>query len=230
MSLTLARPWLEFDLGAEMEVLSFAPYRPGPVRARRILWREVRDADLPEGLDAVGWLAAEMAARGAEDGVAMLTSRRIDAYETAEVTVEGVTAMAVATVGLSNAERIGTRLSRPSGTWGTINIALRLDTGLTPAALIELLTIAAEARTAAVIEAGLDLPTGRATGTGTDCIAVAAPAGGAPFAGLHTAIGEAAGRAVNEAVARGARAWVSGPGARNAAHARSPLLNGPDPA
>lgn len=213
MSLTLARPWLEFDLGAEMEVLSFAPYRPGPVRARRILWREVRDADLPEGLDAIDWLAGEMAARGAGDGVAMLTSRRIDAYETSEVTVEGITALAVATVGLSNAERIGTRLVRPSAHWGTINVALRLDAGLSPAALIEVLTLAAEARTAAVIEAGLDLPSGRATGTGTDCIAVAAPAGEALFAGKHTAIGEAAGRAVHEVVAKGARAWLAGPGA-----------------
>lgn len=207
MSLTLARPWLEFDLGAEMEVLSFAPYRPGPLRARRILWREVRDADLPEEFDAHHWLAREMRTRGAADAVAMLTSRRIDAFETRAATVEGITATAVATVGLSNAERIGHRLATPRQGWGTINIALKVDAPLAPAALIELLTIVAQARTAAVMEAGPDLPTGRATGTGTDCIAVAAPRGGALFAGLHTAIGEAAGRAAYDAVLAGALAW-----------------------
>jgi len=47
------------------------------------------------------------------------------------------------------------------------------------------------------------------TGTGTDCIVVAAPegAGGAQFAGLHTAIGEAAGDAVYRAIREGVAVW-----------------------
>lgn len=51
MTVTLSRPWLDFDLGAEIPVLSFTLNRPGFVTARRILWREVRNADLTPDLD-----------------------------------------------------------------------------------------------------------------------------------------------------------------------------------
>ena len=206
-------PWLEFDLGADMQVLSWAVNRPGLVTARRILWREVRNADLPQDLDVLDWLYGQLAARGALDAVTFLTSRHVRYHHIAETEVGAVRATAIATVGLSNAERIGQRIDRVGHDWGTINIALRLDAGLgaglTDAALIEALSIAAAARTAAVMEAGMDLPSGRATGTGTDCIAVAARAGTIAYAGMHTELGEAAGRAVHDAVTAGAREWMA---------------------
>lgn len=209
MTLTCTPPWLEFDLGEEMQVLSFAPHRPGAVTARHILWREVRNADLPPDLDACDWLAGELSARQASGAVAFLTSRTITKYVTRSAQVGEVRADAVVTIGLSNAERIGTRLDRRGHDWGTINIALRLSAGLTPVALIEAMSIVAQARTAAVMDAGHDLPTGRATGTGTDCIAVAAPQGAERFVGLHTEAGEAIGRATYEAVLDGARDWMA---------------------
>lgn len=209
MTLTCTPPWLEFDLGEEMQVLSFAPHRPGAVTARHILWREVRNADLPPDLDACDWLAGELSARQASGAVAFLTSRTITKYVTRIAQVGEVRADAVVTIGLSNAERIGTRLDRRGHDWGTINIALRLSAGLTPVALIEAMSIVAQARTAAVMDAGHDLPTGRATGTGTDCIAVAAPQGAERFVGLHTEAGEAIGRATYEAVLDGARDWMA---------------------
>lgn len=209
MSVALSAPWLDFDLGSEMQVLSFAPHRPGAVTARRILWREVRNADLPEDLDARDWLAGELAARAAADAVCFLTSRDIGAHVLRAAESGTARATAVATVGLSNAERVGTRLDRTGQSWGTINVAVRVDGGLAPEALLEAMTIAAEARTAAVIEVGLDLPTGRATGTGTDCLAIAAPRGGAKYAGLHTATGEVVGRACYDAVLAGALDWMA---------------------
>ncbi|MCA0921876.1 adenosylcobinamide amidohydrolase [Pseudooceanicola nanhaiensis] len=208
MSVTLDRPWLRFDLGREMQVLSWAPHRAGLVTADRILWREVRNSDLTPDLDVTDWLTAQLAAVGQSDAVTFLTSRDVSAYEVAEAEVEGIRAMAVATVGLSNAERVGHRMDYTGRDWGTINVALRLSCGLTQAALIEALSIATQARTAAVIEAGMRLPTGRATGTGTDCIAVAAPSGAEAYCGLHTAAGEATGRAVYDAVLTGALAWL----------------------
>ncbi len=216
--LKLDAPWLEFDLGADMQVLSWAVNRPGLVSARRILWREVRNADLPQDLDVLDWLHGQLAARGALDAVTFLTSRDIRYHHLAKAQVGDARATAIATVGLSNAERIGRRLDRAGHDWGTINIALRLDigqnagltdAGLTDAALIEALSMAAAARTAAVMEAGLDLPSGRATGTGTDCIAVAARSGSIAYAGMHTELGEAAGRAVHDAVTAGAREWMA---------------------
>lgn len=206
---TLDRPWLEADLGAEMPILSWAVNRPGFVTARRILWREVRNADLPCDMDVRGWYRAELEARGAADAVAFLTSRDVTCHEEAQARVGDVEAHCVATVGLSNAERVGHRVDRTGADWGTINIALRLSVPLAEPALIEALSVVAQARTAAVIEVGLPLPTGIATGTGTDCIAVAAPAGAGEYAGMHTGVGEAAGAAVYRATLAGARRWMA---------------------
>lgn len=213
MMLHLSSPWLDFDLGAEMPVLSFAPHRGGFARARRILWREVRNEDLAEDFDALHWLGTELAGRDATDAVCFLTSRRLAAHRVAEAVEGGVGATAVVTAGLSNAERIGSRLPQ---TWlepapqdyGTINIAVRLSCPLAPTALIEAITLAAEARTAAVLDADVTLPGGKATGTGTDCIAVAAPGGDTPFAGKHTAAGHALGRAVYEATLQAVTEWA----------------------
>jgi adenosylcobinamide amidohydrolase len=208
--LHMARPWLCLDLAREMPVLSWAVNRPGLIRANRILWREVRNADLPEDLDVERWLERELAARDALDAVCFLTSCDIGTYVDRSATAGAVTARALATVGLSNAERVGTRLPAATHAWGTINIAVEIDTGLTDAARIEALSIATEARTVAVTEAGLELASGTATGTGTDCIAIAAPEGTTRYAGLHTDTGEAVGRAVHGCVSQGARAWMTG--------------------
>jgi Uncharacterized conserved protein len=206
----LERPWLIADLGAPMRVLSFAPYRPGFVTARHIVWRELKNADLPVGLEVDDWIGPEMARAGHVDAVGLLTSRNITKFKRSEATVEDARVAALATVGLGNAERIGARTPRDWAveSYGTINIAVQTDTPLIEAAQIEALTIAAQARTAAVMEAGLRFTGGPVTGTGTDCIALAAPAGSGAYAGLHTALGEAIGRAVYNAVAEGAAEWV----------------------
>lgn len=207
--LILSRPWLEFDLGGPMSVLSWAINRPGRVTARRILWREVRNADLPADLDVDHWLEGELRARGALDAVTFLTSRDITCHHSATARIDAVTARAVATVGLSNAERVGHRIDHTGHDWGTINVAVRLNIGLSEAAQLEVLSIAVAARTAAVMDVALDLPTGIATGTGTDCIAIAAPEGQTRYGGLHTSVGEAVGRAVYDAVCAGAIQWMS---------------------
>lgn len=71
------------------------------------------------------------------------------------------------------------------------------------------MTIAAEARTLAIDEAGLELAEGRATGTGADCLVIATPPGDEPFAGLHMALAEARGAAVLQVVAAGAAEWIA---------------------
>lgn len=229
MSVTVDRPWISFDLGQELQVLSWAVNRPGLVRAREILWREVRNADLPRDLDVTEWLQDLLRDRDALGSVCFLTSRDVRAMTQAVVSVGDVTAHAVATVGLSNAERIGTRFKRDPSAWGTINVAVRLNVGLTETALIEAVSIATQARTTAVIEVDLQLPTGVATGTGTDCIAVAAPVGAQPYAGLHTDVGVALGGAVYQAVSKGAREWMIAPGATGPGLAgRSPTSSDDD--
>jgi adenosylcobinamide amidohydrolase len=97
---------------------------------------------------------------------------------------------------------------------GTINLLVRVSAPLTEEALAETLALAAEARTLAVLEAGVrSLRSGLpATGTGTDCVVVAAPPaepGGEPlaYAGKHTAVGHLVGAVVEEAVRTGIEAW-----------------------
>ncbi len=222
MDVRLAEPWLICDMGRRRRVLSWAVNRPGFVDSRHVLWRKVDDADLPPGRDVATWLDHQLATIGHRGAPCLMTARRLDAFETASATVEGITARCIATVGLSNAERVGRRQqrhARATAGWGTINVALLVDHPLSDGALLESLSIIAQARTVAVAESRLRLPGGIATGTGTDCIAVAAdphdrgrtgqPRGVGTFAGLHTAIGEAVGAAALAALGRGVARWLA---------------------
>lgn len=218
MQLDLDPPWLVADFGAPLRVLGWAINRPGFARARRVVWREVRGADLRPGLDPAAWIAGELAGRGLGDAPALLTSRPLRHHVLRRAEVGGAVVECLATVGLSNGERVGTRRQAGQGLWGTINLAARISTPLSEGALVEALSIAVEARTAAVMETAprsrdaaagpVASPiTGPITGTGTDCAVVAAPPGAGAYAGLHTPLGEALGRAVYAAVRQGAEDW-----------------------
>lgn len=201
---TLDRPWLRMDWGQPLRVLSWAPHGAGYTMAEAILWREVRNADLTPDFDAEGWLSAQMPA----GAVGMLTSRDVGTWHEGFAEVEGVTAHCVATVGLSNGESVGRRLPYHTADYGTINIGLVTNAALTEAAQLEAMSITVQARTVGVLAAGVELATGLATGTGTDCVALACPPGDTRYAGLHTAVGEAVGAAVRDCLTRASLAWV----------------------
>jgi len=203
-------PWLAVNLKQSMQVLSWAVQRPGFVMTDQILWREVRNEDLSVDVDVADWLAAEVRQIGAEEAVVMLTSRNVRTYQVMTAEVDDVSAMAIATVGLSNLERVGTRLTpqEKKRVWGTINVAVVTNQPLSQIGLLEASSIVTEARTTAVLEAGIELPTGVATGTGTDCVAIAAPNGGVNYAGLHTPQGEAIGRAAYDVVKACVTDWL----------------------
>ncbi len=156
-SITLDRPWLEFDLQAKMQVLNWAVNRPGFVGDRRIVWREVSNAALPKNLNVEKWLASEFAVRGVSDAVAFLTSRDVRSFCQETVAIEGIEAQAVATVGLLNVERVGRRNDWTGQDWGTINVAVRINQGLSPGGLLEAMSIAVQARTAAEMDIGIEL-------------------------------------------------------------------------
>ena len=208
MQIEHCAPWLIADTGSEMRLVSWAPHRPGFVDGRRVVWREVRNADLTRDFDATAWLTDELANEGMADAVGLITSRNLASHHAATATAGHVASEALATVGLGNAERVGHRVGAERLA-GTINVFACLSKGITDSALLEAISIAAEARTAAVSEVGRKLATGVATGTGTDCIVIAASRGDEAHAGKHTDAGEALGRAVYEAVLAGAREWMS---------------------
>lgn len=97
---------------------------------------------------------------------------------------------------------------------GTINVMLAVNTPLTDGALVRAVMTATEAKSALLQE--LSVPSRQspsiATGTGTDQIAVMAPAdGAAPLssAGHHSKLGELIGRAVGRAI-RDTLVWQNG--------------------
>jgi len=199
--------WLVARLPGPHAVLSWAVANGGRRTADVVAWHEVRNAELQPPVDPVRLLEERLLAAGLGDAVGLLTSAQLELHSVAERAWEGVGARCVATVGLGNALRVGDPPG-PAGRIGTINLLCQLTVPLREEALIEVLSIAAAARTLAILEAGepsrvSGLP---ATGTGTDCIVVAAPEapGGTKYAGMHTAIGHVVGAAVHAAVARGA--------------------------
>jgi len=115
---------------------------------------------------------------------------------------------------VQSALRAGDRATVESTHAGTINVIVVVNRPLARGAMVEAVQIATEARVLAVLAAGIkSVRSGApATGTGTDCIAIAAPlrarARGAraePYCGKHTLLGELVGRAVLESCARAIR-------------------------
>ncbi|QJP15881.1 adenosylcobinamide amidohydrolase [Starkeya sp. ORNL1] len=208
-----APPWLTVRFRAPQRAVSWSLNRPGLVDATDVAWLQVRDADLPADREPAEWFAEKLASVGLADAVGMMTARDIASFVHRAVLVEAVEAHCVVTLGLNNGERVGSRIAQPRRYQpGTVNILCHVSQPLTDAALLEAASLAAQARTVAIVEAdyhrvGQSLTV---TGTGTDCIVMAAPLGPEPaaFAGMHTAVGEAVGACVLEATTAALTAWI----------------------
>ena len=115
---------------------------------------------------------------------------------------------AAATVGL----RVPTWAAAPPGRpdpeqAGTINVIVALPVPLTDAAFVNAVATATEAKVQAVLDAGI-----AGTGTATDAICVAAPAGPGreeEFTGPRSVWGARIARAVHAAVRDGAAGYAS---------------------
>lgn len=215
MKVDCNRPWLVATLPALHRMVSWSLNRPGFVEGRQVAWLEVGDGELRAVTDVAAWFQGRLDTAGLGDAVGLLTARNVATHEIATSTVEGITARCLITLGLNNGERAGQRVGNhlhPLNA-GTINLLCITSMPLTDAALLEAASVAAQARTLALVEAGYRRP-GRdeiVTGTGTDCIVTAAPLGpdALPFAGTHTAAGEAIGACVIEATRRATLAWMA---------------------
>jgi adenosylcobinamide amidohydrolase len=154
----------------------------------------------------LGELAAGLGLTG--PGVGLLTAASVTAV--VQRCDQGV--HAAATVGL----RVPTWAAAPPGgrdpdlagppAPGTINILVLVPVPLAAAALVNAVATATEAKVQAVLEAGF-----AGTGTATDAVCVAAPAGtpGEDFAGPRSAWGARIARAVHAAVRAGADQYAT---------------------
>lgn len=199
-------------LGERHDVLSWAIVGGGLVSTETVVWHHVTAADLAPPIDPAEYLRGKCAKEGLASPVALMTSRRPHVYSRVNVQHDGLEVQALVTAGLSNALRIG---DPPVGLApvGTINVLCRVSHPLAHAAMLETMSLVAEARTAATLAARWPsrVSSAPATGTGTDCIAIAAPAASASaepafYAGKHTVIGclvgDACFRATEHAIAQ----------------------------
>ena len=193
-------------------VLSWAVLGGGLVAADRVVWLEVNNRELGPGVDPIDLARDRLAQRDLSGAVTFMTSHPVAGYQEVPLSREDLHCRCIATVGLGNARRIGDPPGE--GRLGTINVLVQLNKPLSDSALVEALAMAAEARTAACLEADLPSPvSGRPiTGTGTDCIAVACPIVAADplrYAGKHTDVGAVIGQSVIAAVGAGIQNWIA---------------------
>ena len=142
--------------------------------------------------------------------VGMLTSAWREKAQTAVETAAGITAVVVATVGLSNGSAAGLS-DRAKPVAGTINTVVVVDAGPEPAAMVNLVMTVTEVKTALLLEAGLKSLDGHpATGTSTDAVVVAATGRGprCRFGGPISDLGWVVARAARQALGTGVRRWL----------------------
>ena len=197
-------PWLLLDFGKDLRLIGWPVVGPALGRARSVAWLQVRNADLPPDRDPSAYFTERAAAAGVSFDAGLMTAADLRGFAIARRAGVSV----VATGGLGNAESVApsTAVSTPDkvARVGTINAVAVIDQPLTLAAQIEAVSIVAEARTAAVMGFDLTMPDSARpiTGTGTDCILVAAidSENGLAHCGLHTSIGRALAEATYESV------------------------------
>lgn len=205
---------------AEQAFVSWALVNGGRTRGRAVVWRYVDDHELGLDADPEEVLRSALRAARAVDAVGLLTSRALATYSDCRRSLGGIDVRCIATVGLTNALRAGDAPlddgTRASGSAGTINLLCHVARPMREEAMLEALALAAEARTAAILEAGVSSRRSgaAATGTGTDCIVIAAPLGdharhedAIRFAGKHTSAGHLIGAVVLDAIRDGVARW-----------------------
>ena len=218
----VTRKTLIVDLGGIRSVLSSAPRSGGMTRSRYVLNHQVsanpigRDdsgaggaARCPDPARALSALAASLGIRdrfvGLMTAVSLLDLIAVrEAYD--QIWVEGFV-----TVGTSNAVRAGEAVMPKETTNsrthpGTINVILVTNARLSAAAMVGVVQVATEAKTAVLLHEKVKSWTGRpgATGTGTDAVVVVS--GNGPslrYSGTHTVLGALVGRAIGRAVTEG---------------------------
>jgi adenosylcobinamide amidohydrolase len=131
-------------------------------------------------------------------GIALFTAALVERWTTAsddEVRVD-------ATVGVSHPTWAAAPADAPLARWtpGTINLVVQVPVALTPAAAVNAVITATEAKSQALWEVGAP-----GTGTASDAIAIVWPDHGRPeaFAGPRSEIGAALARAAHAAVRAG---------------------------
>ena len=202
--------WLVAHMDQPWNVVSWAVVNGGFRQTNQIAWLFLKRDEIAGIDDPAQWMCAEMHRAGLASAVGFMTSRREHAWFESGAIEGECRCHAVGTAGFSNALRVGDPAVGPSSP-GTVNLVAFCSRPVTPEAAIESIGLIAEAKTLATLTAGIpSVVSGKpSTGTGTDYLAIAWPTSGQRirYAGKHTDLGAAVGRAAYLAVTRGIDDW-----------------------
>ncbi|CCG41417.1 adenosylcobinamide amidohydrolase [Magnetospirillum molischianum] len=209
-SVETRQPWLIVRFASRWRTVGWSLTHPGFAAVDTIAWLEVCDADLPLGVDPIDLLNRRLDAAGLGGALGLMTARDIRRHHCAMAGDGEDQAEALVTLGLTNGAVLCSdgvpRNVMTATPVGTINLLVAVARPLSEAALLEALSMATMARTAALLAED-----GRIVGTGTDCIVIACPASDSSepdsFAGLHTPIGQAIVTAVFQATRLARETW-----------------------
>ena len=212
VTLTIGRRAVRVSSERQLTVLGSAVVGGGYGSAREILNVHVDDHYDGERPDE------DLAAVAAELGVAgpfvgLMTAAYTEFARCAVESLGDLTVAAVVSVGLSNTSSAGVTPPIEAGPArggaapgpGTINVILLVDGALTPAAMVNAVITATEAKTMTLAEWDVKTPEGdAASGTSTDTVVVACTGRGEEmsYAGPATPVGWLAGRSVRAAMTR----------------------------
>jgi adenosylcobinamide amidohydrolase len=194
-------------------IISSAVLNGGAVCARHILNLKV-DKTTQDDSDAQKPPEITLAEYSRHHGwsgttVGMMTAASMDSLRMVQAIEQGVHIFVIATTGLSNARSAGDiaehrEIGRPVSETGTINLICLTTACLTPAAMIESVITATEAKIVALGKLGIKSPVSEkpATGTGTDAIVIASGRGPVEvqYCGKHVIFGEILANQVIDAV------------------------------
>jgi adenosylcobinamide hydrolase len=209
------RKTLIVDLGSLRSVLSSAPKAGGITRARYILNYQVANNPIDivvrcaDPARALGKLATSLGIR--DKFVGLMTAVSLSDLVTVREAYEQIWVEGFVTVGTANAMRAGEPVTPRQRTIsnthpGTINLILVTNACLSTSAMVGIVQVATEAKTAVLLHARVKSWTGRAgaTGTGTDAVVVVGGDGPSQrYSGTHTILGELVGRVIETAVTAG---------------------------
>ncbi|TLY24723.1 MAG: hypothetical protein E6K66_04825 [Nitrospirae bacterium] len=221
------RTTLIVDLGDVRSVLSSAPRAGGITRARYILNHQVAAKQLGRDdrrmgagarcADPARTLSKLATSLGIHDKfVGLMTAVSLADLVTVREAYGQIWVEGFVTVGISNAVRAGDPVTPRQRTYsgahpGTINLILVTNARLSAAAMVGMVQVATEAKTAVLLRAKVKSWTGGswATGTGTDAVVVVSGSGPPMrYSGTHTTLGELVGRAIGRAVTEGLARYV----------------------
>lgn len=224
VTVTIGRRAVRVASRRPLRVLSSAVVGGGYGSSREIL--NVHVDDKYDGERPEEDLAATAVELGvAEPFVGLMTAAYTELARCAVESLGDLTVAAVVSVGLSNTSSAG--VTPPIGGSpaegaapgpGTINVILLVDGALTPAAMVNAVITATEAKTMTLAEWAVATPEGEAaSGTSTDTVVVACTGRGDElcYAGPATPVGWLAARAVRAAMTRICEEKVARDGGRD---------------